>query len=196
MKLRANLLRGDIFAGICARYWAAIMRDIHLSTLRTSVRPFNPEDAADIFACISSAITRFMAWEPPPTQAAFEEIWRAWPDAMEHESEFHFVARFRDDSRFLGIIGVHAALSGTPELGIWLRSDAQGNGLGGELIGSVIRWASEALPVRYFEYPVAEENTASRRIAEAYGGQVREYRSHPKYRSVVYRIPPMQTYTR
>lgn len=168
------------------------MRDIYISTHRTSLRCFTPEDAADIFTCISPGITRFMAWEPPPTEAAFAEVWRAWPPAIEDGTEFHFVARFREDGRFLGVIGVHAALSGTPELGIWLRTDAHGKGLGRELIGAVIRWANETIPVRYFEYPVAEENIASRRIAEAYGGEVLAYRTNPKYRSVVYRIPPMQ----
>lgn len=167
------------------------MQDMQISTHRITVRRFIAEDAADIFTCISPAITRFMAWEPPATPADFAEVWRRWPAAMDDGSEFHFVARYRDDDRFLGIVGVHAALSGTPELGIWLRSDAHGKGLGCELIGAVIKWASEVLSVRYFEYPVAEDNLASRRIAEAYGGEVREYRSNPKYRSVVYHIPPM-----
>lgn len=171
----------------------ANMWELQISTQRTTIRRFIPEDAADIFACITPAITRFMAWEPPATLPAFAEVWRAWPEAMEDGTEFHFVARYCDDGRFLGIVGVHAALSGTPELGIWLRGDAHGRGLGRELIGAVIGWARETIPVRYFEYPVAKENIASRRIAEAYGGQIREYRSNPKYRSVVYHIPPTLT---
>ncbi|MDK4702474.1 GNAT family N-acetyltransferase [Rhizobium sp. CNPSo 4062] len=166
------------------------MPHLQLSTHRTSVRPFVPEDAPDIFANISPHITRFMAWQPPETEAAFADVWRRWPKAIEDGSEFHFTARDKDDDRFLGVIGMHAALTDTPELGIWLRSEAHGLGLGRELIGAIIGWASASFSIRYFEYPVAEENIASRRIAEAYGGEVRERRSNPKYRSVVYHIPP------
>ncbi len=162
---------------------------MHLSTQRAILRLFVADDAPDIFASISPAITRFMAWEPPATSADFEEVWRLWLVVAEDGTEFHFVARSRDDNRFLGIVGVHAARSGTPELGVWLRGDMHGKGLSRELIGAVIRWASGSLPVWHFEYPVAEENTASRRIAETYGGEVRERRSNPKYRSVVYHLP-------
>jgi RimJ/RimL family protein N-acetyltransferase len=63
-------------------------------------------------------------------------------------------------------------------------------GLGRELIGAVRAWATRNFPIEYFEYPVAEENLASRRIAEAYGGQIIGRRENPKYRSVVYKIPP------
>ncbi len=163
---------------------------MHLSTQRATLGLFMPDDAPDIFAHISPVITRFMAWEPPATPADFEEIWRGWLDTAEEGAEFHFVARSRDDNRFLGVVGVHAARSDTPELGIWLRSDMHGKGLGRELIGAVIGWASRSLPVRHFEYPVAEDNIASRRMAEAFGGEVKERRSNPKYRSVVYHVPP------
>ncbi len=166
------------------------MRDIEVSTARTTIRPFTPEDASEVFACISPEITRFMAWEPPPTEAAFADVWRTWLPAIEEKSELHFVARHRDDGRFLGIVGVHALQSETPELGIWLCRDIHRLRLGHELIGAVVRWVSEAFAVKYFQYPVAEDNIASRRIAEAYGGQVKERRIDPKYSYVVYHIPP------
>jgi RimJ/RimL family protein N-acetyltransferase len=166
------------------------MRSIEISTDRTVIRPFTAKDAGEVFACISPEITRFMAWEPPPTEDAFAEVWRTWLSSIEEKSELHLVPRHRDDGRCLGIIGVHALHSETPELGIWLRHDVHGLRLGRELIGAVARWVSETFPVKYFEYPVAEENIASRRIAEAYGGQVKEHRRNPKYSSVVYHITP------
>jgi RimJ/RimL family protein N-acetyltransferase len=88
-----------------------------------------------------------------------------------------------------GIVGVHALQSGTPELGIWLRREVYGMGLGRQLIGAVATWATKNCLVRYFEYPVAEENVASRRIAEGFGGRAMERRTSPKYKSVVYHIP-------
>jgi hypothetical protein len=40
-----------------------------------------------------------------------------------------------------------------------------------------------------FIYPVAIQNTASRRIAENLHGEIIGNRTNPKYDSVVYRIP-------
>ncbi|RWM07974.1 GNAT family N-acetyltransferase [Mesorhizobium sp.] len=164
---------------------------IEISSARTLVRPFEPGDAPEVFACISPEITRFMAWEPPPSLEDFEEVWRTWIPSIEDRSDLHLVARARKDGRCLGIVGVHAVRSGKPELGIWLRRDVHGLGYGRELIGSVAAWASKHLRVEYFEYPVAEENDASRRIAEAIGGRIAERRTNPKYHSVVYHIPPV-----
>lgn len=167
------------------------MRDIEIPTERTILRLFRPEDASEIFTLISPEITHFMAWEAPASEEAFAAVWQNWLPAMEEGSELTLVPRSRDDGRCLGIIGVHALRSDTPELGIWLRRDVHGRRFGHELIGAVARRVSRMRPVRYFEYPVAEENLASRRIAEAYGGEVKERRQNPKYGCVVYHIPPI-----
>lgn len=97
--------------------------------------------------------------------------------------------RMRESGLCIGIAGLHALLTRRPELGIWLREDMHGLGIGSEVIGAVVGWASMNFDVESFEYPVAEENTASRRIAERYGGKVMERRTNPKYRAVVYHIP-------
>ncbi|MFC5756988.1 GNAT family N-acetyltransferase [Rhizobium sp. GCM10022189] len=167
------------------------MRKIEIPTERTILSSFRAEDASEVFACISPEITRFTAWQAPASEAAFAEVWQSWLPAMEDGLELTLVPRCREDSRCLGILGVHAIKSDTPELGIWLRRDVHGKRLGSELIGAVARWVSRTQTVRYFEYPVAEENLASRRIAEAYGGEVRERRQTPKYGCVVYHIPPI-----
>ncbi|MES0000913.1 GNAT family N-acetyltransferase [Mesorhizobium sp. M0051] len=167
------------------------MSDIEILSARTITRAFAPDDAPEVFACISQEITQFMAWEPPPTLEDFESVWRTWLPLIENRQDLHMVARDRKDGRCLGIVGTHALQSGRPELGIWLRRDVHGMGYGRELIGSVVVWVSMHVPVEYFEYPVAEENLASRRIAEAFGGRIMGRRTNPKYRSVVYHIPPV-----
>ncbi len=166
------------------------MADIEILSVRTVSSPFTPEDAPELFACVTPEITRFMTWEPSPTLADFAVVWRTWLPAIADRSDLHLVPRSREDGRRLGIVGLHALQSGRPELGIWLRRDVHGMGLGHEVIGAVRAWASENVRVEYFEYPVAEENLASRRIAEAYGGRIVERRTNAKYRSVVYHIPP------
>ena len=53
----------------------------------------------------------------------------------------------------------------------------------------MLQWGHAALGKRSFTYPVAVQNTASRRIAERLRGEIVGKRSNPKYESVVYRIP-------
>jgi RimJ/RimL family protein N-acetyltransferase len=56
-------------------------------------------------------------------------------------------------------------------------------------VRAVVQWASQWVAAKHFIYPVATQNRASRRIAEALGGVVIKRRTAEKYDSVVYQIP-------
>jgi GNAT superfamily N-acetyltransferase len=76
-----------------------------------------------------------------------------------------------------------------PELGLWLKESAHGQGFGREVVAELVEWGHAALGKESFIYPVAVQNTASRRIAEKLHGKIIGNRTNPKYDSVVYRIP-------
>jgi len=162
---------------------------VEIKSQRLRLKLFTAGDADEVFAAITPAITRFMQWEPPRSPSAFAEVWRSWLVSILDGSDLHFVVRWLADDRCLGLVGLHAARTACPEIGIWIREDAQANGIGGEAVAAVAAWASVELDPDCFAYPVAEENVASRRIAERLGGRVVETRSNLKYASVVYRIP-------
>ncbi|MBZ9993659.1 GNAT family N-acetyltransferase [Mesorhizobium sp. BH1-1-4] len=170
--------------------WDASGVDIKSERLRLKL--FTADDAAEVFAAITPAVTRFMQWEPPRSATAFAEVWRSWLTPILEGSDLHFVVRSLTDRCCLGLVGLHAAKTTCPEIGIWLREDVHGNGVGREAVAAVAAWASDALNPDCFEYPVAEENVASRRIAESLGGSIVSTRSNSKYTSVVYRIPNLQ----
>jgi RimJ/RimL family protein N-acetyltransferase len=77
----------------------------------------------------------------------------------------------------------------SPEVGLWLKESAHGQGFGREIVAAVAEWGHTALGKESFIYPVAVQNAASRRIAEFLNGEVVGNRTNPKYESVVYRIP-------
>jgi RimJ/RimL family protein N-acetyltransferase len=77
----------------------------------------------------------------------------------------------------------------SPELGLWMKESAHGQGFGQEVVAAVAEWAHKTLGKGSFIYPVAVQNTASRRIAEKLHGEIIENRTNPKYESVVYKIP-------
>lgn len=163
--------------------------EIHIESGRLSIKPFSASDADATFPCITLSLTRFMAWEPPPDRASFDRIWQAWLPAIADGTDFVFAVRQRDSGAFLGLAGLHCINDASAELGIWIREDRHREGIGREAVSLIAGWASRALDIEGFTYPVAEENYPSRRIAESLGGVVAEQRETPKYKSVVYQIP-------
>lgn len=130
-----------------------------------------------------------MSWDPPASRDDFDRIWQGWVPAIVDGTDFVFAIRLRGEGGFLGLVGLHRVHDTTPELGIWIREDLHKQGFGREAVELVVKWASLALGIQSFTYPVAEENGPSRRIAESLGGIIVERRETPKYISVLYRIP-------
>ena len=154
---------------------------------RLQLSQFQITDAEEVFACITASIAKFMQWEPPSWSeyiARCEERLRA-PEL----NTFSFVIRRRDSKECLGMTAVEACDTESPELGLWLKESAHGQGFGREVVAAVAEWAHKTLGKRSFIYPVAVQNTASRRIAERLHGEIIENRTNPKYESVVYKIP-------
>ena len=162
---------------------------IRILSQRLSIEPFCEQDAVESFSCISPSLTRYMSWEPPASLEEYAQVWGQWLPAIADGSDIVFTVRERVGARFAGLVGLHHTGSETPELGIWIREDKHGLGLGGEAVQAVVEWASQWVAAESFIYPVATQNSASRRIAEALGGVVIERRMAEKYDSVVYRIP-------
>jgi RimJ/RimL family protein N-acetyltransferase len=160
---------------------------IVIQSPRLQLSQFQMTDAEEVFACITPAIARFMRWEPPSWSeylARCEERMRA-PEP----NTFSFVIRRQNNQECLGMMAVEACDTESPKLGLWIKESAHGQGFGREVVATVAEWAHKTLGKGSFIYPVAVQNTASRRIAERLGGEIIENRTSPKYDSVVYKIP-------
>ena len=154
---------------------------------RLQLSQFQMMDAQDVFGCITSSITRFMPWEPPSWS---EYVTRCEKRVQAPETnKFSFVIRRLDGGECLGMASLEDAASVSPELGLWLKETAHGQGFGREVVASLLEWGHASLGKRTFIYPVAVQNTASRRIAESLHGEIIGNRTNPKYDAVVYRIP-------
>jgi RimJ/RimL family protein N-acetyltransferase len=144
-------------------------------------------DAQEVFSCITPAIAKFMPWEPPSWS---EYVARCEKRVQAADpNRFSFVVRRLDNRECLGMASFEGADSVSPELGLWLKESAHGKGFGREVVAALVEWGHATLGKQSFLYPVAVENTASRRIAEKLRGEIIGNRKNPKYDSVVYRIP-------
>lgn len=158
---------------------------------RLSLTLFAERDAGAAFAAITPSLTRYMAFDPPESPLAFEKVWREWIRAAEQGTDYAFTIRSKHDGRFLGLAGLHDARKARPELGIWISESEHGHGYGFEAVQAVARWCSSTGSPTAFRYPVADVNQSSRRIAERLGGTVVAFEVTPKYKSVIYEIPPV-----
>ncbi len=78
----------------------------------------------------------------------------------------------RENNEFLGNCGIHDINTYTPQLGIWLKKSARGNGFGKEAIHSLKHWADLNLNYQYILYPVDIKNIPSRKIPESFGSKI------------------------
>jgi RimJ/RimL family protein N-acetyltransferase len=154
---------------------------------RLQLTQFQMMDAQEVFECITPSITKFMPWEPPSWS---EYVTRCEKRVQAPEpNKFSFVIRRLDGGECLGMASLEDADSVSPELGLWLKESAHGQGFGREVVVSLVEWGHTSLGRRTFTYPVAVQNIRSRRIAESLHGEIIGNRTNPKYDSVVYRIP-------
>jgi RimJ/RimL family protein N-acetyltransferase len=145
------------------------------------------KDAPEVFRCITPAIAKFMPWEPPSWS---EYLTRCEMRVQAPQpNRFSFVIRRLDNRECLGMASFEDTDSVSPELGLWLKEGAHGQGFGREVVACLVEWGHASLGKESFTYPVALENTASRRIAENLHGEIIGNRTNPKYDSVVYKIP-------
>ena len=144
-------------------------------------------DAEEVFHCITPGVARYMRWDPPQSLSEYKMHREARLQA-DDESDLSLVVRRNDTMECLGIAGLDSVNQPTPELGIWLKEAAHGQGYGGEAVRAVAEWAAQNLGKKSFLYPVAVENARSRRIAEKLNGEIIGTRTDSKYESVVYEI--------
>jgi len=160
---------------------------IAIQSPRLQLSQFQMTDAPHVFRCITPAIAKFMPWEPPSWS---EYLARCEKRVQVPEpNQFSFVIRRLDNRECLGMASFEGADSVSPELGLWLKESAHGQGFGREVVAALIEWGHATLGKESFLYPVAVQNTASRRIAEKLPGQIIGNCKKPKYDAVVYRIP-------
>ncbi len=165
-----------------------------ITSARLTLRAFTAADAAESFAEANARIAKFMSWNPSASEREYKAIWRRWVSDMQRGREFSLVIHLTSANEFIGRTGLHPADATLLETGVWIKESAQGRGYGREAVAAVIKWASEKFHPSGFLYPVVDENTPSRRLAEALRGEITGTRQMHKAgdkdrKLLLYRIP-------
>lgn len=151
----------------------------------------------DIFREFTPEITTHMYPKPAETIKETEAFIETSIQQNKEGSNFQVVILDKKSKDFLGCGGVHNIDQKNPELGIWIKKGAHGQGYGKEAVIALKEWADENVDYDYLLYPVDAENQASRRIPEFFGAKIaREYdetgMSGNQLHLLEYRIYPKQ----
>ncbi len=170
--------------------------DLTTVTLKSDRLDFESIDlslADTIYETFTPEVTRFMTSRAPMIPAESEQFLRETLIQIAKGREIVLAIRDTQTGRFLGLCGIHARTDARrPELGIWLREDAQGHGYGTEAIGALVAWGSRHLICDYFLYRVSQHNLPSQRVAQSHGGHPLSNPGLPGTRrsdEMVYRLP-------
>ena len=159
--------------------WKAVKRvdgTQPIVTERLQLMPINETYIADIFAAFDEQVTTYMPIAPPKEIDDTAAFVKGAIKGREQGKEFVYAITKVDSGEFLGCCGIHNIPSKRPELGIWTKTAAHGNGYGFETISALIAFIREHLPYHYIVYPVDKRNTASRRIPILHGATLaKEY---------------------
>ena len=163
---------------------------------RVLLRPISERDTWQVFENFTAEVTRYMVPQPSDRVADTIQFIRRSLAGMARGENLQLVIIDKASGEFLGGCGLHGkGTPRTPELGIWLKVAAHGNGYGREAITALVQWAEQNLLYDYLIYPVDKDNIPSRKIPQTLGGEIFEETICPRQDGsilniVIYRIYP------
>ena len=138
------------------------------------LRPWQPEDASALYEAARESIASVSPWLPWLRQGygpADSIRWIEAAGAARQRGDAHVFGIFDAQGHVLGDIGLNRidARRGSANLGYWVRTSAQGQGVATRAAKAIAAYGFEVLGLVRIEIVVAVDNTPSRRTAERLG---------------------------
>jgi RimJ/RimL family protein N-acetyltransferase len=142
-----------------------------------TLRAYAPGDGPALTDAVITShehLRTWLAWSvPEQTVEQSEDLVRSFAAGYLTNRDFTIGVWSPDGARLLGGTGFH--LRGRPvgdqvaEIGMWIRADASGRGLGTAVLRAMLRWGFTDWPWERLAWHCDERNTASARTAERAG---------------------------
>ncbi|MDN3694891.1 GNAT family N-acetyltransferase [Chryseobacterium tructae] len=142
--------------------------DIKISTQHLTLQPVDDSYIDDIVEHFTKEVTRYMPFNPQGDKKEIENFVQTSKENLLQNTDLVMVVL--DSNRdFIGCCGIHNITEESIEVGLWLKENSQGKGLGTEIITTLIEFLENNFTFKYIMYPVDEENIASKKIPEKLG---------------------------
>ena len=136
-----------------------------------------PGDGAQVAEAVNASYEHlkvFMDWAKPGQSVEhYEKVSREFYGKWLQATDFPVGIWDRDEARVLGGCGYHLREGplelGNAEIGMWIRGDAAGRGLGTAALTALLRWGFSEWPWLRLSWRCSAFNAASQRVAEKAG---------------------------
>lgn len=139
-----------------------------IKTERLTLQPVDDFYINDILEHFTKEVTRYMPFNPEGNRNDIVNFVNESKINLSQNTDLVLVA-LDSNGDFTGCCGIHNITTESIELGLWLKKDSQGKGLGTEIITALIKFLENNFTFEYILYPVDEENIASKKIPEKLG---------------------------
>lgn len=148
---------------------------ITLETERLILRPFEIEDAFDMFSGWASdpEVTKYLTWNHHTNIEETKKILSIWVDQYEKKERINFGIVLKEEDKLIGGIDVVGYIEGVPVIGYTLSRKYWGNGLMTEACNKVLDFLF-SLGYNKVRIDAEVENIASNKVIMKCGGKYQE----------------------
>lgn len=140
---------------------------MEIRTNRLVLRPFQSEFLEDYYREFTQEVVRYQYPDPFPDLETASRVLSGFVREME-QGEMLELAVLSREGEFLGSVEVFGLKEETPELGVWLKSAAQGAGYGYEALNGVVECLNALGKYKYYIYEADVRNAPSLRLVEKF----------------------------
>ena len=142
-----------------------------------TIRGYMPDDGPLMAEAVNASyehLKTFVLWAQPHTEVIrAEQTVRSWRAKYLLSTDFVLGVLSPDNVRLLGSSGFHLRHGGLEvriaEIGMWIRADAAGQGLGTQVLCTILEWGFTEWSWERLVWHCDARNVASRRAAEKAG---------------------------
>ena len=145
---------------------------VEITTTRLKLVTISMQYTMDCFHEFTPEITTYMFPAPSKEPSDTEKFICESLEGLKKGTDLQLVILKKDTKEFLGCAGLHKTNTKHPELGVWVKKSAHGQGYGRETMTAIKEWADTHIEYEYIVYPVDRDNIPSRKIPESLGGNV------------------------
>lgn len=138
-----------------------------IRTQRLVIQPFTDLYLEDYFREFTDEVTRYQCPDAFPDLEAAREVLSGFAREMEQGNMLE-LAVLAQNGEFLGSAEAFGIREKTPEIGLWLKSAAQGKGYGYEALKGLLDRLSEMRKYEFFVYEADVRNEPSIRLVEKF----------------------------
>lgn len=132
------------------------------------LNPISVEYSRDIFESFDLNVIKYLPIDEPPRKIEDTQAFVHHSiEQMKLGNDLVWVILFK--GKFVGCCGIHGIQSKLPHFGLWIKTDAQGQGIGKKVVAYILDWGISNLNVEYIKYPVDKRNRNSLKLIEGLG---------------------------